>query len=273
MDAVRGLFWTICTKNSTVFLLGSIHCMQEDMYPLPATMEHAFSASSVIVFEADIEETRTPTFKRYVQAHGTYPPGDTLWDHISPSTQDRVRNRLSLHHIPVSLAERIRPWLLSTMVNEAPQDVDAAPHHATVGIDAYFLKRARSEGKQAKFLERATAQVDYYATLPAPQQEFLLLDALRDAPPEGELSLEEILALWNAGEADALEAQYRHHHTHQMVVYEHLVIHRNHQWMPQLEEFLRLDEEVMIVVGGGHVGGPDGVVRLLTDKGYSCVQT
>ncbi len=57
--------------NYTAFLLGSIHCMREEMYPLPATMEHAFSASSVIVFEADTEETRAPVFKRYVQARGT----------------------------------------------------------------------------------------------------------------------------------------------------------------------------------------------------------
>ena len=272
MNAVRGLFWTIHMGNYTAFLLGSIHYMREEMYPLPATMEYAFSASSVIVFEADIEETRAPAFKRYVQARGTYPPGDPLWNHISSSTQDQVRNALSRQHVPVSLAETIRPWLLSTMLNDAPQEGDDTPRHSTGGIDAYFLNRARSEGKQVKFLESASAQVDYYATLPERQQEFLLQDALRDPPSEGELSLEEVLALWNAGEADALEAQYRQHHTDQMTIYEHLIIHRNHQWMPRLEEFLQLGENVMVVVGGGHIGGPDGVVQLLTDKGYPLVQ-
>jgi uncharacterized protein YbaP (TraB family) len=216
-------------------------------------MEHAFSVSPVIVFEADTEETRTPAFKHYVQARGTYPPGDALWNHISSSTQHHVRNALSRLHFPVSIAETIKPWLLSTML--------------------YFLMKARQADKQVKFLERATAQVDYFATLPERQQEFLLQDAVREAPSEGELPLDEVLELWNAGEADALEAQYRQHHKDQMTIYEHIVIHRNHRWMSTLEELLHLGENVMIVVGGGHVGGPDGLVRLLADKGYPLVQT
>jgi len=89
---------------------------------------------------------------------------------------------------------------------------------------------------------------------------------------EGEIPRDDVLELWNAGEADALEAQYRQHHTDQMAIYEQIVIHRNHRWIPIIEDLLQLGENVMIVVGGGHVGGPDGLVRLLADKGYHLVQ-
>jgi len=273
MSTVRGLMWTIHMGNHTGFLLGSIHCMRKDMHPLPSTMEQAFSVSSVIVFEANAAETGTPAFKRYVQAHGTYPPGDTLWNHLSPSTQQQVREALLRHQFPAHLAETIRPWLLSTILKDRSQEEDAATLHHTLGVDAYFRKKAAREGKQVRFLECATAQVDCFATLSERQQEFLLQDAVRQNRPEGALPLDEVLDLWSAGEADALEAEYRQHHQEQMTIYEHIVIHRNRRWLPMLEELLHLGQNVMIIVGGGHVGGPDGVVRLLTDKGYPLVQT
>lgn len=34
----------------------------------------------------------------------------------------------------------------------------------------------------------------------------------------------------------------------------------------------QLGENVMIIIGVGHMGGPDGLVRLLTDKGYQIMQ-
>ncbi len=57
-----------------------------------------------------------------------------------------------------------------------------------------------------------------------------------------------------------------------MKIYRHIIINRNRRWLRKIEELFQLGENVMIIVGGGHVGGPDGLVRLLTDKGYQIVQ-
>lgn len=132
---------------------------------------------------------------------------------------------LSEMQFPVKDAEKIRPWLLSTML-EDESDGDSELQHA-LGLDAYFFKKAKLEGKKLMFLESARDQVDSMAKLPNSQQEFLLKDALQKEPVEGEITLNETLELWKDGDADTLEFHYRNHHKNQMEIYQHIIINRN----------------------------------------------
>jgi len=268
-------FWTIKNGNNTAFLIGSMHLMRKDMYPIPDKFENAFSVSPIIVFESNPDETKTPEFKQYVQSVGFYPPGETIWKDISPKTREKLLENLSEMQFPVNVAEKIRPWLLSTMVEgmseDDIEDDDSKLQHA-LGFDTYFLKRAKQEGKRLIFLEKGTEQVDCTAKMPASQQEFLLKDALRKELAEGEISLPEVIELWKNGEADTLEFHYRDHHKNQMKIYQSVIINRNRRWLREIEQLFRLGENLMIIVGGGHVGGPYGLVRLLAEKGYQVVQ-
>ncbi|MDM8522452.1 TraB/GumN family protein [Desulfococcaceae bacterium HSG8] len=263
-------FWTIKIGNNTAFLVGSMHLMQEDMHPLPDKFENAFSVSTVIVFEANMEEANTYELRQYVQSLGFYPPGETIWRDISQDTREKLLEKLSEMQFPVKMAEKIRPWLLSNMLEDKAEDYSEFRH--TLGLDACFLKKARHEGKKFMFLESARDQVDCTAKMPASQQEFLLEDALRDELSEGEIPLNEVIELWKNGEADTLEFHYRDHHRKQMGIYQDIIINRNRRWLKKIEELFQLGENVMIIVGGGHMGGPDGLVRLLANKGYQIVQ-
>jgi len=51
-----------------------------------------------------------------------------------------------------------------------------------------------------------------------------------------------------------------------------LLLDRNRAWIPKLEEFLKSDKAVLVVVGAGHLVGKDSVVELLTAKGYKVEQ-
>lgn len=272
MKNAKCLFWTISIGNNTAFLIGSMHLMRKDMHPLPDKFENAFSASSIIVFEASMEEAATPEFRQYIQSVGYYPPGETIWEHISQKTQKKLLKRLSEIEIPVSTAEKIRPWLLSTMMNKASdKEKDNPPQHA-LGIDAYYFNKAKQEGKALMFLEDAKDQADATAKMPPREQEFLLKDSMRKDAAKGEISLYETIDLWKNGKADELEFHYRKHHKKHMKIYQHVIINRNRRWLKKIEQMFQLGENLLIIVGAGHAGGPDGLVRLLTDKGYKVVQ-
>ena len=47
-----------------------------------------------------------------------------------------------------------------------------------------------------------------------------------------------------------------------------LVINRNNDWLPHIEQALQEKEPVFIVVGALHLLGKDGLVEILKDKGY-----
>lgn len=67
MKNTKYCFWTIKNGNNTAFLIGSLHSMRKDMYPLSDKFEKAFSGSTIIVFEANMEEgANTNELKQYV---------------------------------------------------------------------------------------------------------------------------------------------------------------------------------------------------------------
>ena len=56
------------------------------------------------------------------------------------------------------------------------------------------------------------------------------------------------------------------------LMHKKLMIDRNRAWIPKLEQFLKGDKDVLVVVGAGHLVGKDSVVELVATKGYKLEQ-
>jgi len=54
--------------------------------------------------------------------------------------------------------------------------------------------------------------------------------------------------------------------------YDLLVRRRNQQWLGKLETFLQQEGVFFIVVGLGHLLGPENVLHLLAERGYAVEQ-
>jgi uncharacterized protein YbaP (TraB family) len=54
--------------------------------------------------------------------------------------------------------------------------------------------------------------------------------------------------------------------------YQSLIVERNNNWIPQLEQCLTRTTPCMVVVGAAHLVGPDGLLALLQRKGYRVEQ-
>jgi uncharacterized protein YbaP (TraB family) len=46
-----------------------------------------------------------------------------------------------------------------------------------------------------------------------------------------------------------------------------ILVERNEKWIPQIIQMLK-EQKCFIAVGAAHLGGPNGVIRLLEEKGY-----
>ena len=55
-------------------------------------------------------------------------------------------------------------------------------------------------------------------------------------------------------------------------IHKALFIERNKAWVPKIEEFLKRDKNVVVIVGAGHLVGKQGVINLLQLKGYRATQ-
>ena len=50
--------------------------------------------------------------------------------------------------------------------------------------------------------------------------------------------------------------------------YEKLLVQRNKNWVPQIENFLTEEKNLLVIVGAAHLPGENGLLALLSEKGY-----
>jgi uncharacterized protein YbaP (TraB family) len=56
-QATKSFLWRVQSKTNTVFVLGSIHYLKKEVYPLNEKIEKAFDQADILVVEANIDDT------------------------------------------------------------------------------------------------------------------------------------------------------------------------------------------------------------------------
>src|ERR1043165_5396494 len=78
--------WKVQGEKCSVYLLGSVHVLKAENYPLPAVFENAFSNASVVVLETDIGGMMKPETQMGLMTKALLPEGQSLKDLLSEKT-------------------------------------------------------------------------------------------------------------------------------------------------------------------------------------------
>ena len=258
--------WKVTAPDgATLYLGGSVHALRKSDYPLPPEFLRACDASSHLAFEVDakaLENTTTELIKS-----GQYPKGDSLKNHVDPRTYAYVRRLFHLLHIPEEKLHRARPWMIVLALQSA--SLRGVSHD--LGVDQFLMKRAKAKGKPMVGLETAAEHAGVYSGLTDRDAEILLLVTfIPDASGGGKTP--DLMKAWRRGDVDALEALARSAYAEFPAFGERLLAARNRAWLPKLEGFLQSGKTYFVVVGAGHLGGPQGLLPLLRDRGYQVEQ-
>src|SRR5688572_3897915 len=159
----RGLIWSVERGGRTSWLVGSLHLLTADAYPLPPALDAAFARADVLVEEANPEELKTPAAAMQLLAKATYPPGTTLQSQLSKDTFAKVAERAERVGLPIDRLQSFKPWMVAiTLVGLELQRGGFDPD---LGLDQHFLSRAPAAGKPVRTLETALEQIDYLESL------------------------------------------------------------------------------------------------------------
>ena len=74
--------WRVTNAKAPFYLVGSVHTLDEDDYPLPAPYEIALKDAKRFLFEFD--PTRQTEFEKKLNAAAKYPPGEDISSKIDP---------------------------------------------------------------------------------------------------------------------------------------------------------------------------------------------
>jgi len=266
--ASKGLIWAVERDGKTSWLVGTLHLLPPEAYPLPAAEEAAFQSAETLIEEADPDELRTPEAAAKLLKRAFFPPGQTLQASVAASTFKVIVESATQAGLPVDAVQRMRPWMVA--VTLAALEMQSAGFDPALGIDRHFRDRALAMKKPVRTLEGALEQVAMLEALGPALQDALVIEALQGASTEV-TQVRTLMTAWQAGDASAIERLLVDSAKDAPAIHQALFTDRNKRWVPKIEACLAAGR-CMVVVGAGHLVGTDGLVDLLSRRGYRLIQ-
>ena len=268
--AEKNFLWRVQSKRNTVYVLGSIHLLKKDIYPLSRTIEGAFEKSDFLAVEANVNDISRLDIGKLMES-AFYPGGDSLEKHVSGKTFSLIKEETARAGLPMELVYNQRPWFLGLTLESI--ELMKSGYDPNYGIDKYFLSKAEGRKKISE-LESLDYQINLLAGLNDEEQELFLLYTLRELRILVQ-EVDKLVDAWKSGAVDKMEsaitkslAEDRRFHT----IYDKLIYKRNRNMAQKIEGYLKTNGTYFVVVGAAHLLGDKGIIQLLKDRGYSVEQ-
>jgi uncharacterized protein YbaP (TraB family) len=256
-------------KGGSAYLLGSLHVLSADAYPLPPAIDKAFAESRTLVEEVDLDEMNDPMQMMAALAKAMLTGGQTLDQLVSAETFADVKKRVEGYGMPMAAIQRMKPWLVAiTLMAPTLQSAGFKPE---LGIDKHFFDRAKEKGLKRQALETLAYQLDRFDQMPPKLQEEMLKATIEDLDTQVG-GVKEMVRAWATGDIDMMEKLALTAFQQSPELYQRLLSERNQNWMPHVERCLTENAGCFVVVGAAHLVGQDGLPVLLRQKGYTVTQ-
>jgi uncharacterized protein YbaP (TraB family) len=266
----KSFLWMVQSKTSTLYLLGSIHFLKQENYPLNPRIERAFAQSNCLVVEADISDPGKFNSDKLLQS-ALYPENDSLENHLSRETYEYVTKETGKLGMPVELIAKQKPWFIA-MTLEALELIKLG-FDPGYGVDAYFLSKAHGSKKILE-LEGVDEQFNLLSSFSDKDQELFLVYTLKDLNILGNEATGLVKA-WSTGNANGIESiitKTVREDRRLEPIWKRLLDDRNKGMVSTIEGYLKTRETYFVVVGAGHLVGNKGIIQMLKEKGYSVEQ-
>ncbi len=261
--------WHVSKGRHSLYLVGSLHALNPDDYPLPDVMEDAFRHSYALVEEINLTTVNTDSMQKEALRMGAYPRGQSLRKQLAPEVYAKVAERAHKLGIDMQRLDRLRPWLGSIAILDT--QLKQAGYSASAGVDHHFADEAQMSGKHIIGLETPRFQLRLLANLPLRVQQDMLLQSLEQAM-EFDKEMQQLIDAWEKGDTHALEQILKQDFGNYPLAYRLLIADRNRAWMPRLLRLLHSRHQYFVVVGALHMVGSDGLLARFKKAGYKVEQ-
>lgn len=266
----KHFLWSVTdSKGAVVYLLGSIHVLTPDFYPLSPELEKTFDGAKVLVEEVDLDEVNNPAVLLPVLAKAMYTDGATLEQAVSAGTFAEVKRRAEKAGLPMMALQRMKPWMVAVALTGPA--LKASGFDTDLGIDQHFFDKAKQSGKERRALETVAYQLGRFDQLSPAMQEAMLKETMADLDTQVS-SVKEVATAWANGNTSTIERIMLTDMLTSPELYQSLLVERNQNWIVPIETCLSQNAGCIVVVGAAHLIGPHGVPTLLQKKGYKVEQ-
>lgn len=269
-ENARGIFYEVSGGQNTVYLLGSIHVGEEEMYPLHSTVEEAFEASDVLVMEIDLDNLDEMAVAQEMMAYAMYDDGTTMRDEIPEETFEELLSYAEPLGIGEEILELFRPWYGTMLLTEIA--VEESGLSQEYGVEQYFLDQKGE--REVLGLEEISDQLLPFTLLSRESQQLYLEETLAEME-NVEVQLREMIDRWTEGDLEYFEALRRESieevetESYQRTQIA-LLDDRDQNMAEKIQDLLENDQDqtYFIVVGSLHLVGENSIPYNLEGMGY-----
>jgi hypothetical protein len=242
------------------YLFGTMHMIEKEYFVFPDKLEKIVKKSEQLVMELPGLPNQKEAMKYVLLEEGTF------FDYFSPEQIDTIlvwaKQELKMDEKAFrATMSKMKPFVVVQM---------AIQIHFMGKTESYEMtleEIAKTNKLSIKGLETIEQQMGFFDGLTKAQQSEMVMEGIRDTE-KSIATLKEMEVLYQSQNIDSLYLMIQNEGGVIAEESNDFLDNRNASWVPQIKEMIA-SKRCFIAVGAGHLGGPNGVIRLLQKEGYT----
>lgn len=264
----KALLWEVSGNGveASSYLFGTIHIIPSEDYFLPEGTLEAIGKSRKMYFEIDMAEMSDISKQMGLLSQAFMKDNLTLKDLYTEEEYDKVKAHFDKMGIPLFFMERMKPMLLTVF---AGGDIDPGDLQSgkAKSYEMEFYEMAKDSKKETGGLETIEYQMSVFDSIPYQEQADMLLQTIEMGDASSG-SMKKMVEIYKQQDVEGMQEMFKEEDAGVSGHEDVLLINRNKNWIPVIAEAMT-SGPTFFAVGAGHLGGSQGVIKLLRKEGYT----
>ena len=258
--------WVVKDKDSTIYLLGTVHILKPETQWRTPKIDAAIAESKELWLELPglTDEEMMAVMMPLVAQHGLS-PDKPLSSRLTPEEYKSLQEAAKLAGLPIDMLAIARPWFAAVGISTSA--MTRAGYDPKSGVEEKLKAIFGERSIKAQGFETPEQQMKVFTSMTEEEEMAFLRATLLDYD-QAPVELDRMVADWASGDVSDLGKMLVEEVKNvSPALYEELLTKRNANWVVKIEEMLKGSGTAFIAVGAGHLIGPDSVQVQLKAKG------
>ena len=259
--------WKVEKNGVASYLFGTVHVGDDSMKGLPSKVKKALDNSDKVIVEVDISAISPMEMQRRSLPFMMLKNGKTLQSELSPENYAKLQKYFADKSIDIAMFKNLAPWaVMVTMMQMEFQNVGFSDQY---GIDKQVLAYAQEHKISIGELETLERQMEMFEHLAIMNDK--MIEETFDQLADVDTYFFGLIKAWKSGDMKTLTQFYNESFDdsqYGQLSEQVMLIDRNNDWVNQLSTRIG-KEKLFIAVGALHLPEQHGLLKQLTDKGFT----
>ena len=268
----NSLLWKITGNDleKTSYLYGTIHMIAKDDFFVTENTEKAIAETERMTFEINVEDMNNMSMMMSMMMNAFMKDGGSLKKLLTEEEYGLVKAKFDEIGLPIALFDKVKPMFTSMMTSMDMSGGNPMESGDVVSYEMEFMEKAKAQKMEMQGLETVEYQMSMFDSIPYEAQAQMLVESVKagDVASAETDQMAQMINLYKTqnlnGLSDLISADEEGMGNYEDI----LLVNRNKNWIPIMAEQMK-SKATFFAVGAGHLGGEEGVIRLLRNAGYT----